>query len=206
MKISELQPKQGNVDLVVNVFEKFGRKGRVCNVKVEDDSGSIKLTLWNEDIDRINVGDQLHIKNGYVNEWQGEKQLTTGKFGTLEKLDKKDEVEEELKELEEEDKELDDLDKLEEETEKTIDNNDKLEEEIKEVVEDEKEFEEVEKEVDEVEDLKENIDGAVTLDELEEVETLDELPSKEPEEPSLEEDLTEDEIVEEEVVEDEEKK
>lgn len=92
MKISELQPKQGNVEISgevtekgdVRTFEKFGRQGRVCNAKIRDDSGEVALSLWNEDIDKVNIGDKIHLTNGYVGEWQGELQLTTGRFGKIE--------------------------------------------------------------------------------------------------------------------------
>lgn len=96
MQIKELQPKQGKVDIIVTVaekgesrtFSKFNSQGRVCNAKVQDDSGSITLSLWNEQVDQVNVGDTIQIKNGYVSEWQGEMQLSTGKFGTLEVVTK----------------------------------------------------------------------------------------------------------------------
>lgn len=96
MQIKELQPKQGKVDITVTVaekgesrtFSKFNSQGRVCNAKVQDDSGSITLSLWNEQVDQVNVGDTIQIKNGYVSEWQGEMQLSTGKFGTLEVVTK----------------------------------------------------------------------------------------------------------------------
>ncbi len=96
MKISELQLRQGNVDIEAEViekgdvrtFEKFGKTGRVCNAKIKDDSGEIALTLWNEDIDKVNVGDKIKLTNGYVNEWQGEPQLTTGRMGKLEVVGK----------------------------------------------------------------------------------------------------------------------
>lgn len=95
MAIKDLKIKEGNVDLVVEVvdkgevreFQKFGKPGRVCNAKVKDDSGDVTLTLWNEEIDKVNVGDKLHIKNGYVGEWQGEPQLSAGRFGELEVLE-----------------------------------------------------------------------------------------------------------------------
>ena len=94
MKISELKARQGNVDLVgeitekgdVREFNKFGKAGRVCNAKLKDDSGEVKLTLQNEQIDEFNVGDKVHIVKGYVGEWQGELQLSTGKFGELTKV------------------------------------------------------------------------------------------------------------------------
>jgi len=92
MAIKDLKIREGNVDLVVEVvdkgdireFQKFGKPGRVCNAKVKDESGEVTLTLWNEDIDKVKVGDKIHIKNGYVSEWQGEPQLSTGRFGELE--------------------------------------------------------------------------------------------------------------------------
>jgi len=56
----------------------------VCNAKIKDDSGEITLTLWNDEIEKVNVGNKIKIFNGYVNEWQGILQLTVGKFGKLE--------------------------------------------------------------------------------------------------------------------------
>ena len=92
MKVNELQPKQGKVDIELKIvskeepreLEKFGKAGRVCNATGEDETGQVKVTLWNEQVDQVNVGDAVKITNGFVNEWQGEKQLTTGKFGQLE--------------------------------------------------------------------------------------------------------------------------
>jgi len=92
MKIKDVQANQGNIDLTVSVvskeeprtFEKFGKKGKVCSVKVKDESGELKLTLWNDDIDTVNVGDTLHLDKGWCSEFKGEKQLSTGKFGKIE--------------------------------------------------------------------------------------------------------------------------
>ena len=94
MLIKDLQPKQGKVDVEVEVtevsppreFNKFGKMGRVANAKVKDSSGTITLTLWNEEIDKVKVGSKIKITNGYVSEWQGEKQLSAGKFGQIEVL------------------------------------------------------------------------------------------------------------------------
>lgn len=95
MAIKDLQARQANVNVVAEViekgetreFQKFGRTGRVANAKVKDETGEISLTLWNDDIDKVKVGDKIELTNGYVSEWQGEMQLTTGKFGSLRVLD-----------------------------------------------------------------------------------------------------------------------
>ncbi|MBS3133115.1 DNA-binding protein [Candidatus Woesearchaeota archaeon] len=115
MKISELKPRQGSVEVTgeiveveeARMFNKFGKEGRVANAVLKDESGQIKLTLWNEQADQVKQGSKVTIKNGYVNEWQGEMQLTTGKFGQLEVLPEAGQVEEvkekdEAEEVEEE--------------------------------------------------------------------------------------------------------
>ncbi|MEW6748787.1 MAG: OB-fold nucleic acid binding domain-containing protein [Candidatus Micrarchaeota archaeon] len=91
MDISELKPGTGSVNIEAEVvsmdsereINKYGRKLRVANVTIKDDSGSIMLVLWNEQIDLVKAGNKIKIENGYVNEWQGTPQLTLGKFGKL---------------------------------------------------------------------------------------------------------------------------
>ena len=92
MEIKDLAPGQGKIDIVVEVvsidaprtFDKFGKSGKVANAKAKDASGEITLTLWNEQTDLVKAGMKVHIVNGYVSEFRGEKQLGTGKFGRLE--------------------------------------------------------------------------------------------------------------------------
>jgi len=92
MKIAELKTNQSGVEIEATVtaieeprqFEKFGKMIRVTNAIIEDDSGNIKLTLWNQDIDKVKIGNKVKITNGFVNEFKNEKQLTSGKFGKLE--------------------------------------------------------------------------------------------------------------------------
>jgi replication factor A1 len=94
MKISELQVNQRKVDITATVkeigtvreFNKFGKPGKVVTAVIEDDSGSIQLTLWNEQIDIVKEGDTIKIENAYVKEWQGEKQLNIGRLGKLDKV------------------------------------------------------------------------------------------------------------------------
>jgi replication factor A1 len=92
MFIKDLQPRQTNVDVEgevtelsdVREFSKFGKQGSVATAVVKDGSGMVKLSLWNEQTEKVKQGDKVKVKNGYVGEFQGELQLTTGKFGTLE--------------------------------------------------------------------------------------------------------------------------
>ncbi|MFH1248601.1 MAG: SOSS complex subunit B family protein [archaeon] len=98
MNISDLKTGQGSVEVEGAVtelseprtFNKFGRDLVVATATLVDSSGSIKLSLWNQDVEKVKVGDKVKITNGYVNEFQGEKQLTSGKFGKLEVTGKVD--------------------------------------------------------------------------------------------------------------------
>jgi replication factor A1 len=56
---------------------------RIADAVIADESGSIKLTLWNEQIEQVNVGDNVKIENGYVTSFKGEVQLNVGKFGKM---------------------------------------------------------------------------------------------------------------------------
>ena len=92
VKISELKAGQGSVEVTgelielgeTRTFNKFGTEGRVATSRIKDDSGEVMLSLWNDQIDKVKQGDMVTIKNGYVKEWQGEFQLTTGRQGTIE--------------------------------------------------------------------------------------------------------------------------
>ena len=91
MKIAELKAGQGKVTLEAEIvkmgetreFQKFGKSGRVATVVIKDDSGEIDLSIWNEDIDKVQEGSKIQIENGYVGEFRGKPQLTAGKFGKL---------------------------------------------------------------------------------------------------------------------------
>ena len=93
MKIGELRDGAKRVDIEAQVVEKGSTREvqsrykdetyRVASAVVGDDSGNIKLTLWNEQIDQVQVGDKIRIENGYVTSFKGEIQLNVGKFGKL---------------------------------------------------------------------------------------------------------------------------
>jgi len=91
MKISELKDGTGKVDLEAKVVEreetrevntKFGRT-KVANAVLEDDSGTIALTLWGDDADKVKQGDTVKIENGFVKEWNSTLQLSVGKYGKM---------------------------------------------------------------------------------------------------------------------------
>lgn len=91
--IKDLQDGMKRVNVEAKVVEKSDPREvksrfkdetyRIVDAVVADETGSIKLTLWNEQIEQVNVGDNIKIDNGYVTSFKGEAQLNVGKFGKL---------------------------------------------------------------------------------------------------------------------------
>jgi len=93
VKIKELRDRMKRVNVKATVTEKSDPREvmsrfkdqtyRVATAIVTDETGTVKLTLWNDQIEMVNVNDTVRIENGYVTSFRGEIQLNVGKFGTL---------------------------------------------------------------------------------------------------------------------------
>ncbi|PLW80790.1 hypothetical protein C0585_00810 [Candidatus Woesearchaeota archaeon] len=94
MLIKDIIAKTGNNDVVAEIieigpireFEKEGKQGRVATATIKDESGIIQLSLWNEQIDQVEINDRIEVKNAWCDEWKEELKLSTGKFGTIKVL------------------------------------------------------------------------------------------------------------------------
>lgn len=65
------------------VFRGFEYSASVANALIADETGTIKLCLWNKQIDSVSVGDTVQIENAHVSMFRGERQLRIGKNGML---------------------------------------------------------------------------------------------------------------------------
>lgn len=93
VKVKELRDGMKRVNIKGTVTEKSDPREvtsrfkdqtyRVATAVMADETGTIKLTLWNDQIEMVNVNDVVRIENGYVTSFRGEIQLNVGKFGTL---------------------------------------------------------------------------------------------------------------------------
>ncbi len=104
LRIKNVISGMKSVDLigrVVNVaekrdFDKNGRSGSVVNLVLGDETGTIRLSLWDKEIDllktlQINENDVLRVSSGYVKEdSRGNNELRLGKFGKIERVEGKD--------------------------------------------------------------------------------------------------------------------
>ncbi len=95
MKIAELKPGQGDVELEANVVKidgptavntKFGTKVNLTKATLEDDTDRIELAIWGDDHE-VEEGTKVKVTKAYVKEFRGDKQLSLGKEGTIEQVE-----------------------------------------------------------------------------------------------------------------------
>jgi hypothetical protein len=72
------------------VQTRYGNNATVTNAWIADETGKIKLCLWNEQTNSITTGDTIQIKNASVSAFKGERQLRLGKNGTISILQSRD--------------------------------------------------------------------------------------------------------------------
>ena len=92
-KVGELTPQSRAVNVTAKVVSKseireipLGRDGsahKVCDALVGDETGSVYLTLWDDNIEKVNVNDSVRVENGYVTLFKGNIRLNIGKYGKL---------------------------------------------------------------------------------------------------------------------------
>ena len=93
-KVGELTPQSRAVNVTAKVVSKsevrdipMGRDGsphKVCDALVGDETGSIYLTLWDDNIEKVNENDTIRIENGYVTLFKGNMRLNIGRYGKME--------------------------------------------------------------------------------------------------------------------------
>ena len=65
------------------VYTRYGNYASVANALIADETGTIRLSLWNEQIGSISAGDTIKIENARIIWFKGQKQLNIGRKGLL---------------------------------------------------------------------------------------------------------------------------
>ena len=65
------------------VFSRFGDALTLSTATISDGTGSMRMSLWNAEIDRVSIGDTVQINNGRVRTFRGELQVSLGRKGRL---------------------------------------------------------------------------------------------------------------------------
>ncbi|MFX1520111.1 MAG: single-stranded DNA-binding protein [Promethearchaeota archaeon] len=95
--VGELSPRSREVNVKVKVVKinevrevtsrRDGSINRVTEALVGDETGSIFLTLWNENIDKVQLDSTIKIENGYCNLFKGNMRLNIGRYGSLSEIE-----------------------------------------------------------------------------------------------------------------------
>jgi replication factor A1 len=65
------------------VYTRSGTQAFISNALIGDETGTIRMSLWNDQIDKVSKGDNIRIENGLVTNFRGELQLRIGRRGRL---------------------------------------------------------------------------------------------------------------------------
>ena len=93
--VQDLDDRRGGVSIRVRVLSeseprtvktKDGQEHSVVDVMVGDRTGTVPLSLWDERIHDVDIGDIIDVDNAYVNTFKGRLRLNIGKYGTIEKV------------------------------------------------------------------------------------------------------------------------
>ncbi len=96
MKIQELTNDMRHVTiegLIEKISEprtvnlRAGGSALVADAEISDDTGKIKLSLWDDQIRMVKEGDKILIENGYTQSFRGENSLNIGRYGKITVLD-----------------------------------------------------------------------------------------------------------------------
>jgi replication factor A1 len=83
MKGVDVTGKIVEVPPIKPVISRWGSECYVSNVMISDETGSIRLSLWNKQIDKVRVGDEVELTNCYVSRFAGVPQLRLRRKSTM---------------------------------------------------------------------------------------------------------------------------
>jgi replication factor A1 len=66
-----------------HVFTRYGNHASVAKASIADETGTIKLCLWNGQIGSVSAGDTVQIENARVFAFKGERQMSLERTGVL---------------------------------------------------------------------------------------------------------------------------
>lgn len=96
LKISRISENMRNKEVTGRIVRKGDTRevetrygpARVSWVILEDETCSIRLNLWRQQIDRVRVGDTVRLVNAFVRVYIGEKELSIDSDGRTDVLER----------------------------------------------------------------------------------------------------------------------
>ena len=95
MKINEIKRGMSNVSVegkIVDISEtrdvqtRYGRR-TVADATLEDETGQINVTLWQDQIGRVAVGNKISVDGAFVTEFRDKLQLSIPRSGKIQVIE-----------------------------------------------------------------------------------------------------------------------
>jgi ssDNA-binding replication factor A large subunit len=99
MKVSELRPGMEHLDITVSVkslneprevLTNYGVTHNIVDGKVEDGTGSVGVTFWNEKIkllEGVDEGSLVELRDCFITSFKGDLSINVGRDSELEKIE-----------------------------------------------------------------------------------------------------------------------
>ena len=95
-KVKDLTPESKQVNVLAKVVglsepreitSRFGEARKLVEATVGDETGTVLLTLWNDQIGQVAKDETFLVDNGYVSLVRGHIRLNVGKYGSFAKAE-----------------------------------------------------------------------------------------------------------------------
>jgi replication factor A1 len=95
-KVKDLTPESKQVNVLAKVVglseereitSRFGEGRKLVEATVGDETGTVLLTLWNDQISQVAKDETILVDNGYVSLVRGHIRLNVGKYGSFAKAE-----------------------------------------------------------------------------------------------------------------------
>ncbi len=95
-KVKDLTPESKQVNVLAKVVglsepreitSRFGEARKLVEATIGDETGTVFLTLWNDQISQVAKDESILIDNGYVSLVRGHIRLNVGKYGSFAKAE-----------------------------------------------------------------------------------------------------------------------
>lgn len=98
VKTGDLKPSLRNLNIIVKTVSvgeprlwtsrRGGPERKVAEALVGDETGSVLLTLWDDQINFVEENAVYEIRNGYTSLFKGSLRLSIGRYGTIKSSEK----------------------------------------------------------------------------------------------------------------------
>ena len=95
-KVKDLTPETKQTNVLIKVVSKgerrtidskFGGSRQLAEAVVGDETGTILLSLWEDQIEAVQPGEVVMVDNGYVSLVRGHMRLNVGKYGSFQRTE-----------------------------------------------------------------------------------------------------------------------